>query len=153
MILKNNFFIDGKIEGFTHKLPLRVQYEDVDIGGIVYHSKHLSYMERGRSSFIRLTGFANEDLLKENIVLVVSKADMQWLKPLKLGAVVNIETKINKINKASLEISQTIIDFEKSIVYSKGKFRIAAINTAGKIVGLNKKFNKCLEKYYCLTLD
>ena len=56
-------FLDGKIRDKTHLYSLRVQYEDTDIGGIVYHAKYLNFIERARSALIRKLEFPAEKLI------------------------------------------------------------------------------------------
>ena len=57
-------FLDGQILDNSHIYSLRIHYEDTDIGGIVYHTKYLNFIERARSSLIRLLGFPAEKFLK-----------------------------------------------------------------------------------------
>ena len=38
--------LDGTLDGFCHRLPLRVYYEDTDAGGIIYHAQYLAFVER-----------------------------------------------------------------------------------------------------------
>ena len=33
--------LDGAFDGLCHRYPLRVQYEDTDAGGIIYHAQYL----------------------------------------------------------------------------------------------------------------
>ena len=56
-------FLDGHILDNSHIYSLRIHYEDTDIGGIVYHTKYLNFIERARSSLIRLLGFPAEKFL------------------------------------------------------------------------------------------
>ena len=37
----------------AHRFPVRVHYEDTDMGGIVYHANYLKYCERARSDWVR----------------------------------------------------------------------------------------------------
>ena len=145
--------VDGSIKNYTHYFYLRVHYEDTDIGGIVYHTKHLSFMERGRSSLIRELGYPNEILIKNDIILVVSSADIKWIKPLKLGTIIVIETKIIKLKNFSVYIYQKVKDLDNEIIYSFGNFRIASINSNGGLVKFEKKFFEKLKKNICLTID
>ena len=59
-------FLDDQILDNSHIYSLRIHYEDTDIGGIVYHTKYLNFIERARSSLIRLLGFPAEKFLKLN---------------------------------------------------------------------------------------
>ena len=37
--------LDGRFDAGNHLYPLRVQYEDTDAGGIVYHAQYLAFAE------------------------------------------------------------------------------------------------------------
>ena len=53
----------GAMKGKNHYFPVRVYYEDTDVGGFVYHSNFLKFMERGRSEFLRCYGVIHTDLV------------------------------------------------------------------------------------------
>ena len=48
--------LDGRFDAGNHLYPLRVQYEDTDAGGIVYHAQYLAFAERARSAWLRCLG-------------------------------------------------------------------------------------------------
>ena len=58
--------IDGLIKEKTHFYYIRVHYEDTDIGGIVYHAKYINFIERARTSLIRLIKFPAEKFLEND---------------------------------------------------------------------------------------
>jgi len=48
--------------GGTFSWQVRVYYEDVDIGGVVYYANYLRYFERARSEWLRGLGVNHERL-------------------------------------------------------------------------------------------
>ena len=46
----------------TFQTQVRVYYEDVDIGGVVYYANYLRYFERARSDWLRSLGVNQERL-------------------------------------------------------------------------------------------
>ena len=46
----------------SFNIQLRVYYEDVDIGGVVYYANYLRYFERARSEWLRSHGVNQERL-------------------------------------------------------------------------------------------
>ena len=48
-----NYQLDGVLDESKHDYHLRVQYEDTDAGGIVYHAQYLAFAERARSAWLR----------------------------------------------------------------------------------------------------
>lgn len=63
----------------THRLPVRVYYEDTDMGGIVYYANYLKYIERGRSELVEDLGLDQRAMLAANIVFVVTRVVADYL--------------------------------------------------------------------------
>ena len=62
---------------------MRVYYEDVDVGGVVYYANYLRYFERARSEWLRSLGVNQEQLAAvEGIGFVVVRAEIDY----KIGA-------------------------------------------------------------------
>ena len=53
---------------FIHEI--KVYYEDTDVGGVVYYSNYLKYLERARTEFINSIGLSNKKLLDEYLSLI-----------------------------------------------------------------------------------
>ncbi|MBU1834551.1 MAG: YbgC/FadM family acyl-CoA thioesterase, partial [Alphaproteobacteria bacterium] len=69
----------------SHETPVRVYYEDTDIGGIVYYANYLKYIERGRSELVELLGMNQMEMRdKDGIVFVVTRVVADYLGPARL---------------------------------------------------------------------
>jgi acyl-CoA thioester hydrolase len=69
------------VNPFTFQV--RVYYEDVDVGGVVYYANYLRYFERARSEWLRSLGVNQEQLAAvEGIGFVVARAEIDF----KMGA-------------------------------------------------------------------
>ncbi|MDX1780953.1 MAG: tol-pal system-associated acyl-CoA thioesterase [Thalassovita sp.] len=77
----------------THKLPIRVYYEDTDMGGIVYYANYLRYIERARSEWVRELGIDQRAMKEEDgVVFVVRRVEADYLAPAKLDDLLVVET-------------------------------------------------------------
>ncbi len=56
----------------------RVYYEDTDAGGIVYYVNYLKFMERARTERLRALGFAQSQLVGDNLLFVVHSAEARY---------------------------------------------------------------------------
>uniref|UniRef100_UPI0026226B41 hotdog domain-containing protein n=1 Tax=Pseudomonas sp. TaxID=306 RepID=UPI0026226B41 len=54
------------VQSFVHRC--RVYYEDTDAGGIVYYVNYLKFMERARTEQLRALGFAQSQLVGEDLL-------------------------------------------------------------------------------------
>ncbi len=69
----------------THRLPVRVYYEDTDMGGIVYYANYLKYIERARSELVEDMGLSQNKMKDEDgIVFVVVRVEADYKKPARL---------------------------------------------------------------------
>ena len=60
----------------THRFPIRVYYEDTDLGQIVYYANYLKFIERGRSEWLRAAGVDQQRLLEySHLAFVVRRVE------------------------------------------------------------------------------
>ena len=70
--MPTNYQLDGVLNDGKHEYHLRVQYEDIDAGGIVYHARYVAFAERARSAWLRCLNIDQPYLLsKEKRAFVV----------------------------------------------------------------------------------
>ena len=67
-----------------HQLPVRVYYEDTDMGGIVYYANYLKYVERARSELVEEMGLNQNAMKAEGVVFVVRRVEADYLAPARL---------------------------------------------------------------------
>jgi len=94
----------------THKLNIRVYYEDTDAGGIVYHAQYLNFGERARTEFLRDVGFQNSELQNNiGVMFVVANIAIDYQKTAHLDDALVIETTIKKIKNTSFIMNQRTV--------------------------------------------
>ncbi len=105
----------------------RVYYEDTDVGGIVYHANYLKYMERARTEWLRSFGIEQNELIKSNIGLVVTKMDIRYLGAAKLDDLLTVQSQLNELKKASVLFEQNIFNADNKLLIS-AHVRVACID-------------------------
>lgn len=89
--------------------PIRVYYEDTDSGGVVYHSNYLNFMERARTEWLRALGYEQTRLKDElGVLFVVHDLSITYQRPAKFNDKLNVECRLNKIGRSSLQFEQVI---------------------------------------------
>ena len=86
----------------------RVYFEDTDAGGVVYNANYLKFYERARTEYLRAMGYEQDDLLAQNIVFVVRHIDIDFLQAARFNEILQVETRIEQLKRASLVFHQTI---------------------------------------------
>ncbi|MGH8427771.1 MAG: tol-pal system-associated acyl-CoA thioesterase [Gammaproteobacteria bacterium] len=62
--------------------PIRVYYEDTDLGGVVQHAQYVKFLERARTEWLRSGGIEQDRLMREEAILfVVTHVDIRYRRP------------------------------------------------------------------------
>jgi len=108
-----NYQLDGMLDDGKHDYHLRVQYEDTDAGGIVYHAQYLAFAERARSAWLRCLDIDQPGLLsQEKLAFVVRHIDIDFLQAASLGDVLGVTSEVVKIGGARVTLRQTITNMQ-----------------------------------------
>ena len=94
-----------------HVLPVRVYYEDTDVGGVVYHAAYLRFCERARSDWLRLLGIHHGDLKADDgraLHFVVRRMECDFLCPARLDDVLEVRTQLVKASRVRLLARQAV---------------------------------------------
>ena len=103
--------LDGRFDAGNHFYTLRVQYEDTDAGGIVYHAQYLAFAERARSSWLRCLGIDQLAMLVDDgLGFVVRRVEVDFHLPAGLGDILDVESGLLRLGGASLKLQQKIIN-------------------------------------------
>ncbi len=93
----------------TYQHQFRVYYEDTDAGGVVYHANYLNFFERTRTEWLRSKGLEQSRMSqKENIVLAISKMDIDFIRPARLDDLLTVTCQPTSHKRASMIIHQTM---------------------------------------------
>lgn len=101
----------GRFDGKTHKLPVRIYYEDTDMSGIVYHANYVRYFERGRTDFLRCAGIIHTELaaLEKPLAFAVVAMDIRFKKAARIDDSLLVHTEYGQIKGAKMHIKQWIM--------------------------------------------
>lgn len=92
----------------THKLDVRVYYEDTDMAGIVYYANYLKYIERGRSDWVRGLGIDQRAMKDAGQVFVVRRVEADYLASAHLDDELVVETNVAQVTGARLVMDQVV---------------------------------------------
>jgi len=88
---------------------VRVYYEDTDTGGVVYYANYLRFMERARTEWIRMLGFEQDRLIRDDgILFAVRSASLDYLRPARFNDLLNVSVRLVERRRASLAFEQQI---------------------------------------------
>ncbi|MAC79843.1 MAG: tol-pal system-associated acyl-CoA thioesterase [Rhodobacteraceae bacterium] len=114
----------------THSFDLLVNYEDTDMGGIVYHANYLRYIERARSDWVRALGVDQMKMRDEGVVFAVRKVDSDYLAPTRFEDALTIETQVVEVSGARLTLDQVVLRDGRAVFTAQ--VVIVAIDLSGR---------------------
>lgn len=113
-------------ELFVYSFPVRVYFENIDAGGVVYHSEYLKFLERARTEWLRHLGFDHQALARNHrIVFVVTAASIDFAKPARLDDNVAVSVRLESLGKVRCVFAQEIRRDDEILV--KARITVACV--------------------------
>ncbi|MEM9717522.1 MAG: tol-pal system-associated acyl-CoA thioesterase [Pseudomonadota bacterium] len=129
-----------------HQMDIRVYYEDTDMAGIVYYANYLRFIERGRSSMLRDTGFSQNMLRDElDTVFAVTEVHAKYRRPARLDDLLTVETAIGQMTRARVVFEQTVK--RKDEVLFEASVTVATMSLAGLPKALPETAREIFQTY------
>lgn len=127
--------LDGWVDEGAHHYLLRVQFEDIDAGGIVYHANYLAFAERARSAYLRCIDIRQEEHLAGagpdgNMMFVVRRLNVDYRRAAGLGAALRVETRLQALRGASMTLRQDISNFDDGHILARLLVDIGCVATS-----------------------
>jgi acyl-CoA thioester hydrolase len=109
--------------------PVRVYYEDTDLGGVVYYANYLKYLERARTEWLRAAGFEQSALAAvHHVVFIVRAIALDYLKPARFDDVLAVSVEPREIGASRIVMRQAVRRGEEALITAQ--VEIACVNTA-----------------------
>lgn len=99
----------GWMAGRSHVYPVRVYYEDTDVGGVVYYANYLKFAERARTEMLRLLGCSHKEMIdRDGCAFAVRRCEADYLRPALFDDSLEVHTSSIDMEAASLWLDQRV---------------------------------------------
>lgn len=118
------------------RLPIRVYYEDTDLGGMMYHGRYVSFFERVRTESIRGTCLDVDRLLSRDaadggpLLYVVRTINITYHRQARVGDVLLGHSMVNSLRAASIEAKQWLMRGDDLV--AEALVTVAIVNEVGR---------------------
>ncbi|MBQ7220016.1 MAG: acyl-CoA thioesterase [Synergistaceae bacterium] len=126
-----------------HTAIIRVRYSETDKMGVAYHGRYLDWFEVGRNEYCRLSGKSYLEWEAEGIMLPVVEAHCRYKSSLRYDDEAEIETRVSKLTRVSVEFSYRILNKATGKLAAEGYTKHAFVDLGGKLL----KSGCALEEY------
>ncbi|NRB19607.1 MAG: tol-pal system-associated acyl-CoA thioesterase [Rhodobacteraceae bacterium] len=113
-----------------HRFPIRVYYEDTDMGGVVYYANYLRFIERARSDWVRRLGNDQNAMRVDGLIWVVQRLEADYRVPARFDDELQVETEVLKVSPARLIMGQRVMRGEVEIF--RAKVTVACVTAEGR---------------------
>lgn len=117
---------------YAFKLDFKVRDYECDIQGVVNNGVYQNYLEHTRHEFLLRSGINFAELAKNNINLVVVRAELDYKYPLKSGDEFWVGLNIHQPSKVRFEFIQDIYRTSDEKLVLNAKITGTAINERGR---------------------
>lgn len=119
----------------SHRLKVRVYYEDTDLAGIVYYANYLRFIERARSEWLREAGVDQAALKAEaGTVFAVRRIEADYLAPARFDDLLTVETRLASHSPARVVMAQRVLR-EDTLLF-EAQVTVVAVGPSGRPVRL-----------------
>ncbi|MBO1020986.1 tol-pal system-associated acyl-CoA thioesterase [Methylobacterium sp. SD274] len=130
----------------SHRIDIRVYYEDTDFSGFVYHANYLRYMERGRTELLRALAMEQVDLQRDaGLIFVVRRMVLNFLKPARMDDMLAIMTTVVELRGASMPMIQEVRRGDEVLL--KAEVTVAAVRD-GRAVRLPDSLRRAMSQRF-----
>ena len=136
-------------ENFFHKL--KIYYEDMDSGGVVYYANYLKFLERARTEALFSIGFSNKKIKETyNSLIIVKSCNIEYRKSAHLEDELVVRSFVKSITKTSFFMNQIITKDKEVIV--EAQIHLVFVNTDSKPVKIPDEIYSKFKPYFCDTI-
>lgn len=93
----------------------RVRFEEVDVMGIVWHGRYLSYVEDARSAFGVKYGLGYREFRDNEVMAPIKKLHMDYLRPLRIGEAFSVEGILHWADASRMNFEFILRDTEERV--------------------------------------
>lgn len=114
------------------KCRLAVRDYECDMQGVVNNSVYQNYLEHARHEFLKHKGLEFADLTRRGIIVVVVRAELDYLRSLRSGDVFDVTVEPFKVSALRLGFQQRILCASSQSLMLKALIVTAVVNEKGR---------------------
>jgi len=124
-------------------MRIRIYYHHTDCGGVVYYAKYLEFLEDARTEFFDHRGISVKELIKQGVLFVVARQEIDYKSPAFYGDILQIDTRISATGRAKLEFVYEIKNQNQQVI-STAKTVMVCVDKNLKPVSIPEEMRKKL---------
>jgi acyl-CoA thioester hydrolase len=112
------------------EITIRVRYAETDRMGLLHHANYLVYFEEGRTELLRQAGLAYKDLEDQGYLLVLTKAEVRYRRPVHYDDRLTLRTLV--VRTTAVRIDHRYELFRDGVLLAEGTTTLACVDRDGR---------------------
>jgi acyl-CoA thioester hydrolase len=124
----------------TGETTIRVRYAETDRMGLLHHANYLVYFEQARVELLRTLGLSYRDLEDQGYLLVVTKVEVRYKRPVYYDEVVTVRATVERTT--SVRIDHRYEVFRDGTLVAEGSSTLACVDRDGQPQALPERMRE-----------
>ena len=116
----------------AHIVRFKVRDYECDMQAVVNNGVYQNYLEHSRHEFLLSKGIDFASVTAEGINLVVIRAELDYLRPLRSGDEFEVHSRVERLSRLKLAFRQDIFRLPDEQQMLRGMITATAVNEQGK---------------------
>jgi acyl-CoA thioester hydrolase len=117
---------------YAHAIEFQVRDYECDLQAIVNNAVYQNYLEHARHEFLRARGIDFAEVTAAGIHLIVTRAELDYRKPLVSGDSFSVRSLIRQVSKLRFEFHQDIFRLPDEMLMLSARITATSINQKGR---------------------
>jgi len=118
----------------------RVRFDEVDLQGVVHHTRIVTYLEIARVEYWRALGISYKEMREEGFEFIINKVSVEYLNPLTFDEIIDVYVGVKIVQRASFVLEYEIFNHSGvKAIYAETGLLCSRVGT-GKPCGLPPKY-------------
>ena len=96
------------LEEFSHRVPLQIRFNDIDILGHLNNTVYFSFFDTGKAYFFK--DILGDRMDFRRVETVIANVDCAYVAPIYFGEKIEVLTRCSGIHEKSFRLQQVIIE-------------------------------------------
>lgn len=115
----------------THKLEIRVRYQETDAMGVLHHANYLTYFEMGRTELLRAAGFDYRQIEANGLFMVIVQVACRYRRPARYDDLLCLKTTTVRATAARIEHQYEL--YRGDELLAEGETTLACVDRQGSL--------------------
>ena len=117
---------------FTH--PVRVQFFEVDLQGVVFNMWYLAWFDTAMSRFMASLGFPYDDTTRDGWDVQLVHTELDWTGGATFGDELGVEVSTDRVGTTSFTLGFRVLRCDELLVTAKTVYVVVGTDGSGKRV-------------------